>query len=156
LSQSDEREQGIYTVSWPSPASRRQAQPLGRWRWVVTATDDFGRKSSVERSFWLNDTLGFMRVAPTAVKLRPRARNTVVARFKVAYRARVTPSIWTTSGVLVRRLPPKSLGPGARSIAWNGRFANGRLVYRGRYVFRVFAQNAYGPVDLARPFSVRR
>jgi flagellar hook assembly protein FlgD len=97
-----------------------------------------------------------MRVAPTAVKLRARARNAVVARFKVAYKARVTPSIWTTSGVLVRRLPAKSLNPGTRSIAWNGRFANGRLVYRGRYVFKVFAQNAYGSVDLAQPFSVRR
>ena len=73
LSQTDEREPGIYKVSWPSPASRRQAQPLGRWRWVVTATDDLGQKSSVERSFWLNDTLGFMRVAPTAVKLRSDA-----------------------------------------------------------------------------------
>jgi hypothetical protein len=47
---------------------RRQTEPLGRWRWVVTAVDDLGRKSSVERSFWLNDTLGYMRVAP-----RPRS-----------------------------------------------------------------------------------
>jgi hypothetical protein len=156
LTQTDERQPGIYKVSWPSEASRRQSQPLGRWRWVVTATDDLAQKSSVERSFWLNDTLGFMRVAPAAVKLRQRTRTAVVARFKVAYQARVTPSIWTTSGVLVRRLPPKSLGPGTRTIAWNGRFANGRLVYRGKYVFRVFAQNAYGPVDLAQPFTVRR
>ncbi|MDQ2981223.1 MAG: phosphodiester glycosidase family protein [Actinomycetota bacterium] len=156
LTQTDEREPGIYKVSWPSPTSRRQGQPLGRWRWVVTATDDLEQKSSVERSFWLNDTLGFMRVAPTAVRLRPRARNAVVARFKVAYKARVTPSIWTTSGVLVRRLPAQSLDPGTRTIAWNGRFANGLLVYRGTYVFRVFAQNAYGPVDLTQPFSVRR
>ncbi len=156
LTQTDEREPGIYKVSWPSPTSRRQGQPLGRWRWVVTATDDLEQRSSVERSFWLNDTLGFMRVAPTAVRLRPRARNAVVARFKVAYKARVTPSIWTTSGVLVRRLPAQSLDPGTRTIAWNGRFANGRLVYRGTYVFRVFAQNAYGPVDLVQPFSVRR
>jgi hypothetical protein len=156
LTQTDERQPGIYKVSWPSAATRRQDQPLGRWRWVVTATDDLARKSSVERSFWLNDTLGFMRVAPAAVKLRQHTRTAVVARFKVAYQARVTPSIWTTSGVLVRRLPPKSLGPGTRTIAWNGRFANGRLVYRGKYVFRVFAQNAYGPVDLAQPFTVRR
>jgi hypothetical protein len=156
LTQTDEREPGIYKVSWPSPASRRQDQPLGRWRWVVNATDDLAQKSSVERSFWLNDTLGFMRVAPTAVKLRPRARNAVVARFKVAYKARVTPSIWTTSGVLVRRLPAQSLDPGSRAIAWNGRFANGRLVYRGKYVFKVYAQNAYGPVDLSQAFSVRR
>jgi len=29
-------------------------------------------------------------------------------------------------------------------------------VYRGSYVFKVYAQNAYGPVDLAQPFNVRR
>lgn len=156
LTQTDEREPGIYKLSWPSPTARRQGQPLGRWRWVVSATDDLAQKSSVERAFWLNDTLGFMRVAPTAVKLRPRALNAVVARFKVAYKARVTPSIWTKSGVLVRSLPARSLGPGTRTIAWNGRFANGRLVYGGRYFFKVLAQNAYGPVDLAQPFSVRR
>jgi hypothetical protein len=152
-----DRAPGIYKVSWPSPANRRrQTEPLGRWRWVVSAVDAQNRTSSVERSFWLNDTLGYMRVAPRAVKLRPRARTAVVARFKLAYRARVTPTIWTTSGVLVRRLPAKTLSPGTRTIAWNGRFSNGRLVYRGRYVFRVYAQNSYGPVDLAQPFSVRR
>jgi hypothetical protein len=157
LTQTDQRPAGIYKVSWPSAANRHlQDEPLGRWRWVVTAVDDLGRQSSVERAFWLNDTLGYMRVAPRAVKLRTRRRNAVAARFRLSYLARVTPSIWTSSGVLVRRLPSRSLGPGTRTIVWNGRFSNGRLVYRGRYVFRVFAQNSYGPVDLAQPFSIRR
>ena len=35
-------------------------------------------------------------------------------------------------------------------------FQNGRLVYRGTYVFKVFAQNGYGPVDLNQRFVVRR
>jgi hypothetical protein len=156
FTQTDERERGIYKLTWPSPAARRQAQPLGRWRWVVSATDDLAQTSSVERAFWLNDTLGFLRVAPRAVRLGPRARNAVVARFKVAYKARVTPSIWTKSGVLVRTLPSRSLKPGTRAIPWDGRLANRRLVYRGSYVFKVYAKNAYGPVDLAQPFSVRR
>jgi len=157
VTETAEREPGTYKLTWPAVTNRRsQNEPRGRWRWVVSAVDDQGRKSAVERSFWLNDTLGFMRVAPRAVKLRRRTRTAVVARFKLASRARVTPSIWTTSGALVRRLPAKSLGPGTRTIAWNGRFSNGRLVYRGEYVFRLFAQNAYGPVDLAQSFSVRR
>ena len=157
LTQTDQRPAGIYKVSWPSAANQHlQDEPLGRWRWVVTAVDDLGRQSSVERAFWLNDTLGYMRVAPRAVKLRTRRRNAVAAKFRLSYQARVTPSIWTSSGVLVRRLPSRSLGPGSRTIVWNGRFSNGRLVYRGRYVFRVFAQNGYGPVDLAQPFSIRR
>ena len=151
------REPGIYNFAWPSLTRRRtQDDPLGRWRWVVNATDTGGQESSVERSFWLNDTLGFIRVAPRSVKLRKKSRRAVTARFKLAYAARVTPSIWTTRGTLIRRLPTKNLAAGTRAISWNGRFQNGRLVYRGTYVFKVFAQNAYGPVDLNQRFVVRR
>jgi hypothetical protein len=148
---------GIYTFNWPSATRRRtQDEPLGRWRWVVKATDNTGQESSVERAFWLNDTLGFIKVAPRSVKLRKKSRRAVVARFKLAYSARVTPSIWTTRGTLIRRLPARNLTAGTRAIAWNGRFGNGRLVYRGTYVFKVFAQNSYGPVDLNGRFVVRR
>jgi flagellar hook assembly protein FlgD len=85
-----------------------------------------------------------------------RTRTAVVARFKLAYPARVSPSIWTQTGVLIRRLPARNLPAGTQAIAWNGRFPNGRLVYRGGYVFKVFAQNAYGPVELDQSFVVRR
>ncbi len=156
FTESQSRPAGVYSYSWPSAAKRMQAQPLGRWRWVVSAEDQDGATSSVERAFWLNDTLGFMRVAPRAVKLRKKTRKAVVARFRLAYSARVTPSIWTTYGVLIRKLPARTLAPGNRAIVWNGRFSNGRLVYRGTYVFKVFAQNAYGPVDLNQRFVVRR
>ena len=156
FTESQSRPAGVYSYSWPSAAKRKQAQPLGRWRWVVSAEDQDGATSSVERAFWLNDTLGFMRVAPRAVKLRKKTRKAVVARFRLAYSARVTPSIWTTYGVLIRKLPARTLAPGNRAIVWNGRFSNGRLVYRGTYVFKVFAQNAYGPVDLNQRFVVRR
>jgi hypothetical protein len=156
IAESVQRQPGTYTFSWPSSAKRRAQEPLGRWRWVVSATDSDGQTSSVERSFWLNDTLGFMSLAPRSVKLRAKTRTAVVARFKLAAPARVTGSIWTRSGVLIRRLPGKSLPAGSRAIAWNGRFQNGRLVYRGSYVFKVFAQNAYGPVDLSQTFVIRR
>jgi len=156
FTETQSRPAGVYGYSWPSAAKRKQAQPLGRWRWVVSAEDQDGATSSVERAFWLNDTLGFMRVAPRAVKLRKKTRKAVVARVRLAYSARVTPSIWTTYGVLIRKLPARTLAPGNRAIVWNGRFSNGRLVYRGTYVFKVFAQNAYGPVDLNQRFVVRR
>jgi hypothetical protein len=160
FTQTVSREAGTYAINWPSGATlrarRKQADPLGRWRWVVSARDENGRQSSVERGFWLNDTLGFMRVAPKAAKLRKRSRKAaVVARFKLAYAARVTPSIWTSSGILVRRLPPRQLDAGTRAIAWNGRFASGRLVYRGTYVFKVSTRNSYGPADLTQKFRIR-
>jgi flagellar hook assembly protein FlgD len=150
------RQSGVYSYTWPSAAKRREQSPLGRYRWVVSATDNQGQASSVERAFWLNDTLGFMQLAPRSARVTKKTRTAVVARFKLAYPARVTPSIWTPSGVLIRRLPAQNLPAGTQAIAWNGRFQNGRLVYRGRYVFKVFAQNAYGPVDLDQSFVVRR
>ena len=156
ISETSTRQPGVYSYTWPSPARKRQDDPLGRWRWVVSASDDQGRTSSVERAFWLNDTLGFMSVAPRSVRLRPKTRTAVVARFKLAASARVTPSIWTKSGILIRRLPAQNLATGTRAIAWNGRFQNGRQVYRGTYVFKVFAQNGFGPVDLNQTFVVRR
>jgi len=97
-----------------------------------------------------------MSVAPRSVRLRAKTRTAVVARFKLAAPARVTASIWTRGGILIRRLPGKSLDAGSRAIAWNGRFQNGHLVYGGSYVFKVSAQNAYGPVDLNQTFVVRR
>jgi hypothetical protein len=147
---------GVYKVNWPGSRAKRRAQTLGRWRWVVTATDDQKKASSVERGFWVNDTLGFLRVSPKAIRFRANRRNAVVARFQVAHSARVIGSIWTRSGVPVRRLKPVKLGPGRRMLRWDGRYASRRLAYRGTYVFKVFAQNAYGPVQLAQAFVVLR
>ena len=66
----------LHRTRGPATAKTRraQAEPLGRWRWVISATDDTGQASSVERSFWLNDTLGFMSVAPRCGAAPPEAR----------------------------------------------------------------------------------
>jgi len=150
---------GTYQVTWPSGTrdARRQAlTPLGRWRWVASATDDQERDSSIERAFWVNDTLGFLRVSPRAARFKARRRNRVVARFRLTHTATVVGTVRTRTGVLVRRLGPVRLGAGTRAIRWDGRYRSGRLAYRGSYVFSVFAKNAYGPVTLAKPFGVRR
>ena len=150
---------GTYTITWPTgPRSRRKQvlTPLGHWRWVVNATDDQSQQSSMERAFWVNDTLGFLSVSPRAPRFRARRRNAVVARFRLAHPATVTGTITTGTGVIVRRIGPVKFGVGSRALRWNGRFRNGRLAYRGRYVFSVFAKNAYGPVTLAQTFGVRR
>jgi hypothetical protein len=153
-----DRARGIYKITWPSSAKVRRATQLalGRWRWVIRATDDLGQASSVSRVFWVNDTLGFLRVSPRVVRLGAHRRNLVVAHFKVAHTAKVVGSVWTRSGVLVRRIGSYRFRPGNRSVSWNGRYRSGRLVYRGRYVFKIYAQNAYGPVTLSRAFGVSR
>src|SRR5919198_1307128 len=135
--ESGERKPGVYKVTWPASAKAAAAQPLGRWRWVVTATDAAGNQSSVEREFWLNDTLGFLRVA------RTRGGRAAVARFRLARNARVTASITTKAGVLVRRLRSVRMTAGSRSFSWNGRYGNGRRVYGGAYLFEISAQNAF-------------
>jgi hypothetical protein len=150
---------GTYPMTWPTGthAKRRDAlTPLGRWRWVVNATDDQQQESSIERAFWVNDTLGFLRVSPRAVRLRARGRNQVVARFRLAHSATVVGMVRTRSGALVRKLGPVKLGAGTRAVRWNGRYKNGRLAYRGSYVFSVYAKNSYGPVTLTKTFGVRR
>jgi hypothetical protein len=43
-----------------------------------------------------------------------------------------------------------------RALRWNGRYASGHFAYPGTYLFKVYAQNAYGPVELAQAFGVRR
>jgi hypothetical protein len=160
---SDDRQPGTYRFTWPTgPRHRTRARTratqlaLGRWNWVVRATDDLGRSSSVSRGFWVNDTLGFLRVSPRVARLGPHRRNLVTVSFRIAHPARVIGSVWTRSGVLVRRLRPVSLRPGQRVLRWNGRYKGGGLAYRGRYVFKVYAQNAYGPITLAQSFGILR
>src|SRR5207244_13638016 len=49
---------GSYTLSWNGTNPDGTPAPEGRWRFDVTAVDDLGRTSTVERAFWLDDTLG--------------------------------------------------------------------------------------------------
>ena len=87
----------------------------GTWRWDVSATDDLGRTSTVERAFRYDMTLRGLVVPHTA-----RARLTV--RFALARAAKVQLSIQTPRGSLLRALTPVSLQPGAQSIVWTGAY----------------------------------
>jgi hypothetical protein len=145
---------------------RGRSEDAGSARWTASRSGagagssrrptPTGRESSVERAFWLNDTLGFIRVAPRSVKLRKKTRTAVVARFRLANPARVTPSIWTTRGTLI---PPAADEEPRRRHPCDRleRPLPERPTRLPRhYVFKVFAQNAYGPVDLNQRFVVRR
>jgi hypothetical protein len=158
-----DRAPGVYQITWPSTAVRHRSAvrhratglALGRWRWTVSATDNQQQSSSVSRVFWVNDTLGFLRVSPRVARVRKHHANRIVASFQVLHTARVTGTVWTRSGVLVRRIGPLRLKPGKRALIWNGRYRSGGFAYRGRYVFKVYAQNAYGPMTLSKNFGVR-
>jgi hypothetical protein len=145
---------GTYRLTWSGRTPEGGAEPEGRWRWLINAVDDQGQQSRVERLFYLNNTLGYMRVRPTRVVVRRRGGSLRVG-FRLAHSARVTLMIETASGARVRTIT-RRLGRGRKSIRWNGRYGNGVRAFSGPYVARVSTSNAFGPSELERRFVVRR
>jgi len=152
--QTGERAPGTYRLTWTGRTPEGAAEPEGRWRWVINAVDDQLQQSKVERVFYLNNTLGYLRVRPTRVVVRRRGGSLRV-RFRLAHSARVRLTIETASGARVRTIT-RRLGRGQRSIRWNGRYGNGVRAFTGRYVARVQTANSFGPAELERRFFVRR
>jgi hypothetical protein len=155
LTETFSRTPGTYRYGWTGRRPDGSLEQLGRWRWVVNALDDQGLASEVERPFSLNDTLGFMRVAPRLFRPAPR-RARLVASVRLARPARLVLSIETRSGTVLRRIVRNSASAGSASLAWDGRTTRGGLVFSGVYVARVRALNAAGTMELERTFSVRR
>ena len=131
-------------------------EPLqGRWHWVITSTDDLGRQSAIDRGFWVNSTLGGLTVAPSL--LRAGAKGAALqVDFSIASRARVRLTIETPGGVLIRTLVRGTLNPGGFTYSWDGRDFTRALVHSGSYVAHVTTDNAYGPMELAQRFAVKR
>jgi Phosphodiester glycosidase len=154
LTQTGPRPPGTYKVSWSGLKADNTSESEGRWRWTVTAVDGLGRRSTADQVFWLNNTLGFLRVTPLA---RVRAgRRFVVASFRLIRPAEVTAAVETRNGVVLRRIVKARLRAGRHKIVWNGRVGKRGLIYSGRYVVRVSAQNGFGPASLAGLFVTRR
>jgi flagellar hook assembly protein FlgD len=129
------RNPGVYRFNWNGAG-----QPEGAWTFRVTADDDLGRRSTADRQFSLNNTLGFLSTRTS--------RRLLVASFRLARPARVALRIETPGGAIVRTLPGRSLPAGDVSVNWRGR--------PGRYVFSVTATSGAGAVELATPFRLRR
>jgi hypothetical protein len=146
---------GTYPFTWNGTTPEGARYPEGKWRFVVSATDDLGRASTIGRGFSLNLTLGFAK-ADGGTLVVPRARPRVVAFFALTHAATVTSQIETRSGVVLRTLGRKSYEPGSVQVAWDGVTTTGGIVYSGRYVARVRATNELGTVELTAPFTVRR
>jgi hypothetical protein len=129
------REPGVYRFEWDG-ADR----PEGAWSFKVVAEDDLGRRSSADRQFSLNTTLGFVTTRAAGRRL--------VASFRLARPARVALRIETPGGTIVRTLPGRNLDAGEATVSWRGG--------AGRYVFSVTATNDVGAVELTAPFRLRR
>jgi hypothetical protein len=145
---------GTYRLGW-SGRTPGGFEPEGRWRWVVNALDDQGQHSKVERRFYLNRTLGYLRVRPTRVVVHRRGGKQLQVGFRLAHSAVVTVTIRNARGARVKTIR-RRLGSGRRTIRWNGRYGNGVRAYTGSYVATVQAANSFGPTELARRFLVKR
>ena len=154
LAQSGQQVAGTYKFSITGTKADGSVDTEGRWHWLVTAVDDLGRQSSADQPFWVNNTLGSLRVPRTAL-VRP-GRQLVIGTFTLTRSATVTTRIESTNGVVVRKLGTGTVAPGRASVRWDGRDRRGNLVYGGRYFLRVRAQNQFGPTELTQAFQAHR
>ena len=151
-------------VAWSSTASRPAGTVVknvtdqladGKWRWEVSAVDGKGRSSEMSRVFTTNSTLG--RLTLSSSVLRPtRKGGRLGISFHLSRPADVNATVRTPSGAAVRRLVSGHMEAGRHGFSWNVRNERGRVVGDGRYVVRVRATNAIGPVALEKPVSVQR
>jgi flagellar hook assembly protein FlgD len=153
---SGRRAAGMHTFTFDGKRPDGSTLPEGGYRFTVSATDDQGRSSTAGRQFALNDTLASLAVAPAQVRIT-RARRTVLAStFTLASSAKVTATIETRGGIVIRTLAAKSLAAGPQRLTWDGRTALGTLAFGGPYVVHVRATTSVGRVDLTAPFTARR
>jgi phosphodiester glycosidase/flagellar hook capping protein FlgD len=152
--QTGQREPGLYRLTWSGRTPQGGTEPEGLWRWVINSVDDQQQQSSVSRAFYLNNTLGYLRVRPSRVVVHRRGGILRVG-FRLAHPALVTVMIETASGARVRSIR-RRLRAGQTSIRWDGRYGNGVRAFSGPYVARVRTSNTFGRAELARRFSVRR
>jgi Phosphodiester glycosidase/FlgD Ig-like domain len=128
------------------------APPLpleGAWHWNVSATDDLGRTSTIDRIFRFDTTLRSL-VAPKT------ATGTATFRFSLSRPAKVKVQIETQGGIVVQTLPQASLQSGGQSVTWDGSLATGTRAYAGTYVVDVSAASTVGTSDLSVPFRFVR
>jgi hypothetical protein len=154
------------TVAWRHQAvvgrgtiARRLSRPSmreGTWRWVVRAREtQGGRESRMTRRFVVNNTLGFLRLAKSRMRVTKRGGR-LDATVVVTRRSRVAVTVRDSAGRRIRVLGTGEVGPAMLALRWDGRRASGSVVAGGRYSIRVRARNELGTVVLARSFRVVR
>ncbi len=149
------KQPGTYPFAWDGVDPAGAPVPEGRWHWAVTATDDTGVTSTIDRPFSLNLTLAGVAARPALLRVPPRGA-TLVAGFRLAHPARIALRIETAAGTIVRTVTSGQQQAGDGRISWNGLSGRGTAVYPGRYLARVLATNEFGTAQLTAPFTVRR
>jgi exopolysaccharide biosynthesis protein/flagellar hook assembly protein FlgD len=137
---------GRHNFTWNGTDPTGAPAPEGRYQWTVTATDDLGRTSTISRSFMLDDTLGFLRVA----------RNARMISFTLTRDANVRVTIETAAGDILRTAAVGPRSAGRVSVRWNGRDGRRKRLRSGTYVVQVAATSTVGTSELRIPLRIRR
>jgi hypothetical protein len=134
---------GWYRLGWDGTDGAGAAAPEGRYKWSVAATDDLGRASTADRTFTLDNTLGFARVG----------RNARTISFLLTRDASVRVTVEDPYGDILRTVATGRRAAGPVTVRWNGRDGRRKLIRRGSYVVHVAATSEIGLSELRR--SVR-
>jgi hypothetical protein len=139
------------------PSSRTaDPQPTnGRWKLVVSATDDTGQPSQMTQVFTVNTTVGYLETAPRKLFLPPLGRDLTIT-WKQGRTARVVVTVETPAGEVVRTLAQRRYPIGTPGVVWNGLDREKKPVKGGRYVVKVAAKNGLGTMELTRDVRVQR
>jgi hypothetical protein len=141
---------GTYVLPWSARTADGLLEAEGRWRWHVEAADDLGRRSSIDRTFSVNTTLGYVAAPRSVARRRPATIS-----FRLTRSARIRVTIETTSGEIYRTVATGVRGPGRVSVRWNGRDARNRPLARGTWTIRVAATNVTGVSQFRLPLAIR-
>ena len=90
----------------------------GRYRWSITAVDAEGRRSTAERSFSLNNTLGFISVQPSRMTVGRKRGGRLLIGFTLTRPARVNVAITSKTGQLLRVVRNFSARAGKTAVLW--------------------------------------
>ncbi len=142
------------TTEGPEAATNRAAPALGVWQLVADAVDDLGQRTSMTRSFVLDDTLGFL-AAPKRVVLGKNAPPVAIS-WRLARPAKVAVAIIDSSGVTIRTLALGGLEAGERTANWDGLGRKKKPAGSGVYTLRVSAVGPVGRSELSTTIRVRR
>ena len=130
--------------------SQRTFDREGTWHWNVVATDDLGRRSTMDRPFRVDFTLSKLRVPATA-----RRTPGLAVRFALSRIATAALRIETRLGTPIRTLPAVQLPAGEATLRWDTRLTKQTFAFAGTYVARVLVTSSVGKMDLAAPFTLR-
>ena len=116
---------------------------------------DLGRRATAENL--VTQSARFLLAKAEAEKIVSDIETVVRCEWEVVARAaKVTATIETKNGIVIRKLDQRTFGAGPQRLVWDGRTSGGGLSFSGAYVVRIAAENAVGEVELTQAFTARR